>query len=118
MNSDAANWTPVTATGEADRAVHEYVIATDREGERHLACAKCGHSYGPYDRSYKYGAAYDEREVMFIPSQQDPSQYVDDKMVFRRFCCPQCLTQIATEIVRAEEPVFPEMQLTAPSATP
>ena len=55
---------------------------------------------------------------MFIPSQQDPSQYVDDKMVFRRFCCPQCLTQIATEIVRAEEPVFPEMQLTAPSATP
>ena len=112
---DGANTAPVRATGEPDRPVHEYVSATDRDGDRILACAKCGHGFGEYDRSYKYGSAYDEREVMFIPSAQDPSQYIDDKMVFRRFCCPGCQTQIASEIARAEDPVFPEMRLTAPA---
>ena len=125
LRSERKGWKPVQrpandgaaviATGEGDRAVHEYVVATDRDGKRRLACAGCGHDYGAYDQSYKYGAAYDEREVMFIPSQQDPAQYVDDKMVFRRFCCPQCQVQVATEIARANEPVFPEMRLTPPA---
>ena len=39
--------------------------------------------------------------------------FIDDDMVLRRFCCPGCKTQIAAEIARADEAIFPEMRLIA-----
>jgi N-methylhydantoinase B len=101
------------ATGAPDCAVHEYVIATDREGERILACISCGTRLCGYAGDYKSGALVDEGSVCLIPSAQDPSYYVDENIVFRRFCCPSCHVQLAAEIVRAEEPVTAEMRLSS-----
>ena len=112
----AAEGAPADATGAPDRFVHEYVIATERAGEMILACAKCGHRFCGYGGSYKLGALVDEGPVTRIPSAQDPSYYVDDSIVFRRYCCPGCHVQIAADITRADEAVFPEMRL-APVAS-
>jgi hypothetical protein len=54
-----------------------------------------------------------EEPVTALPSAPDPALFVDGGMVLRRFCCPGCRTQMATEIARAEEAIFPEMRLIA-----
>ena len=101
----------VDATGEPERLVHEYVVARDLDGHRVLACVKCGERLSGYSGSYKRGALMDEVPVTHIPSSPDPARYIDDVMVFRRFACPGCLTQLSTDIARAGEPIFPEMEL-------
>jgi N-methylhydantoinase B len=101
------------ATGEAPRLVHEYVRAADRNGERRLECAACGERLSAYDQSFKTGTLYVEEPVTALPSAPDPALFIDGGMVLRRFCCPGCKTQIATEIARAEEGIFPEMRLIA-----
>ena len=103
----------VPATGKAPRLVHEYVEAADLGGERVLQCAQCGERLSGYNQSFKAGTLYIEEPVTVIPSAPDPAQFVDQAMVLRRFCCPGCKTQIATEIACADEPIFPEMQLIA-----
>lgn len=99
------------ATGEPDRAVHEYVVATDRGDERVLACSKCGHSYCGYTDNYKDGALSHEGPVMLMPTAQDPSYYNDQPIVLRRYCCPGCHVQVSVEVVRADEPLLAEMIL-------
>ncbi len=100
------------ASGEPDRAVHEYVVATDRGDERVLACSKCGHSYCGYTDNYKAGALSHEGPVMLMPTAQDPSYYNDQPIVLRRYCCPGCQVQLSVEVVRADEPLLAEMMLT------
>ena len=128
LMSERAGWRPVPragsdngpaapATDAPDRFVHEYVVATQRAGKRVLACVKCGHEYCGYGGSYKSGALMDEVSVTHIPGAQDPSFYIDQPIVFRRYCCPGCRVLIATEIARADEAPFPEMRLdVSPSA--
>jgi N-methylhydantoinase B len=99
------------ATGEADRAVHEYVVASDRSGERVLACSQCGHTYCGYSENYKDGALSHEGPVMIMPTAQDPAYYNDQPIVLRRYCCPGCHVQVCAEVVRGDEPLLTEMIL-------
>jgi N-methylhydantoinase B len=103
------------ATGAPPRAVHEYVVARDEGEQRVLACAGCGHVLADYADNYKLGLLVDAGAVTMIPRVKDPSIFLDEDVQFRRFCCPGCQTLMATEIVRADEPVLDEMRLhTAP----
>ena len=111
---DGHNGAPVPATGEAPRLVHEYVQAADRGGERVLECANCGERLSAYDQSFKTGTLYVEEKVTALPGAPDPAQFLDDAMVLRRYCCPGCKTQIAAEIARGDEGIFPEMRLIPP----
>lgn len=97
------------ATGEPSRPVHEYVIARDSDRQRVLACSRCDSVLADYRGNYKTGMLMDEGPVTGIPGVQDPSRYVDDQFVFRRFCCPGCFVMAATELVRAGEPLVSEM---------
>ena len=96
--------------------MHEYVVALKRDGRAILACAGCGRELSAYDGSYKSGLLVHEGEVTLIPSAQDPRYYVDEHLVFRRYCCPGCHVQVAAEIVRADDPICSEMQLAASGA--
>lgn len=109
--TDSANNSIKPSTGEPDRAVHEYVVAADRNGERVLECSNCGHSYCGYFGNYKSGALCHEGPVMVIPTAQDPSYYNDQPIVLRRYCCPGCKVQISAEVVRADEPLLADMML-------
>lgn len=99
------------STGEPDRSVHEYVVARDHDGQRVLACARCDTVLCDYRGNYKLGLLVHEGPVTEIPGVRDPSEYIDDAIVFRRYCCPGCHVLAATEIVRADEPVLSEMEL-------
>ena len=41
----------------------------------------------------------------------DPATYVDDDLEFRRFYCPGCGTQLATELIEADRAPVHEVEL-------
>ena len=97
------------ATGEPSRRIHAYIAAIDQDGERVLACDKCGYRYCGYSGDYKAAALMDEASVTTIPSNVDPAYFVDEPIVLRRFCCPSCHVQVGAEVTKANEPVKAEM---------
>lgn len=99
------------SSGAADRMVHEYIVATERDGELVLACSECGQVYCGYSGNYKAAALCDEGAVTVMPTAQDPAYYIDQPIVLRRYCCPGCHTQICAEVVREGEPVLTEFKL-------
>lgn len=100
------------ATGEPTRAVHEYLVSRDDGDARVLACSKCDTVVGGYSDNYKRHCKWDESPITKIsPLVADPSYFVDDPVVFRRFCCPGCYVLLAVEIVHAAEPPVWDMRL-------
>lgn len=118
--AERENWTapnrldndpPVPATGERRRLVHAYIASADKDGERVLECDKCGHRYCGNDGDYKSAALLNEGSVTIIPSNVDPDDFVDEKIVLRRFCCPGCHVQVCAEVSKAAEPIQFEVRL-------
>jgi N-methylhydantoinase B len=105
------------ATREQPHKVHEYVIARDEGGERVLACSRCDHVLGDYCGNYKLGLLVDESEVTSIPLVRDPAYFIDEDVVFRRYCCPSCQVLMTTEVVRRNEPALAEMLFAPPTAS-
>jgi N-methylhydantoinase B len=103
------------ATGEPDRVVLDGIVACDRAGQRILACANCGERLSDYTGNYKAGLLVDEGPLTLVPRVPDPSYFLDDAMLFRRFCCPGCQTLLTNEIVREDEPIVDEFRLSDPS---
>ncbi len=97
------------ASNEPSQFVHEYVVARDEGEFRVLACSRCDHVLGDYRAEFKLGLLVHEGSATQIPTTSEPSEFLDEKIVFRRFCCPGCQLQMAVEIVREGEPFVPEM---------
>jgi N-methylhydantoinase B len=98
------------ATGEPERVVHEYLVAKDADGKRVLACSRCGHVVSDYRANYKTGLLTDTQPVTVIPHVIDPSYFLDDQMLLRRFCCPGCRVQMSVEVARDDEELFSEFK--------
>jgi N-methylhydantoinase B len=120
---DRAGWKPATellggaaqdpaseATGDDERSVHEYVVAKDVDGKRVLACSQCGHVLADYRSNYKLGLLADTQPVTLLPHVIDPSYFLDDTMLLRRYCCPGCRVQMSVELAREGEPIFSEFR--------
>ncbi|MDN5854708.1 MAG: acetone carboxylase subunit gamma, partial [Actinomycetia bacterium] len=97
------------ATGQPATSVHEYVVSRDHGDRRVLACASCDHVLGGYRDNYKFGLRVDQSPLDTLPRVEDPRALLDEDMVFRRYCCPQCQTLMTIEVARASEPVLAEM---------
>ena len=118
--AERASWRPgiaaqdvasKSATGEPPRSVHETIVTADHDGERVLACARCGHRYCGHGGNYKAAALLDEAPVTTIPSAADPAFFVDENWVLRRYCCPGCHVQVCAEVAQSDGPIEPEMAL-------
>ena len=107
--NDGSSTTP--ATGEPPRLVHAYIASVDHDGQRVLACDRCGHRYCGHTGDYKIAALMDVAPVTTIPSAVDPAHFVDEPLVLRRFCCPGCQVQVCAEVTKADEVVAAEMVL-------
>jgi N-methylhydantoinase B len=123
--ADRATWMPVTdiamepptkAAGDVALPVHEYIQAEDRDGVRVLACTRCGESLGGYCDNPKLRMKMLESPVTVIPTNPDPTQWLDDDMVLRRYCCPGCLVLMYTQVVRSDECHLADMKLTSPGS--
>jgi acetone carboxylase gamma subunit len=72
--------------------------------DRAYRCQRCEESLGPAAENYKLTALVEETEVSEANRHVgDPGLLVDEKMVFRRFYCPGCGTQLETEVARARD---------------
>ena len=119
MRIERASWrasgvnddSPMTAaTGEPSRLVHAYIASVDQDNERVLACDKCGHRYCGQGGDYKAAALMNDSPVTTLPSAADPTFYVDEPLVLRRFCCPGCHVQVGAEVTKTDEIVAAEMK--------
>ncbi|BBZ15637.1 hydantoinase B/oxoprolinase family protein [Mycobacterium branderi] len=100
------------ATGAPPRPVHEYLIERDEARHRVLACARCGVVLTDYRANYKLALLVEQADVSLIPTVGDPRVFLDEDMVFRRYCCPACQVLMSTEVVRAAEPALAEVLFT------
>ncbi len=99
------------ASGQPARHVHPAIVARDDAGQRVLACARCEHVLCDYRGDYRLGLLADPGPVTLIPAATDPSFFLDDEIVFWRFCCPGCHMLMSTQISRTGDPFVPEMRL-------
>ncbi len=81
-------------------------------GERKVACNYCSHvlSEGSADgQDYLGSLARYEGPVSMAGPQVSPdsSAYIDVKVVFRQYCCPNCFTAFFTEVVPAADEIRP-----------
>lgn len=69
-----------------------------------MACAHCGQRLGDSRISDTLSLArYDGPPAAAGPQvTSDASVYVDDDVVFRQYCCPNCWTAIYSSIVPAD----------------
>jgi N-methylhydantoinase B len=102
---------PTAATGAPERSVHEYVVDRDEGGERVLACARCGEVLADHAGNYKEGLLVGASSVEEIPLVSDPTEFLDQEVAFRRYCCPGCQVLMTCEVVRTEERLVEEMRL-------
>lgn len=106
---ETTGWQPDEAT---ELAVHEYVaLRRGADGSDVLVCRCCHRVLGAADRSYKEGLLVDQSPITSLPLVGDPARFLDDEMVFRRYCCPNCGVLMSTDIVRRGEPLLEEMVL-------
>ena len=72
-----------------------------------VVCRRCDETLCDADENYKLHALCERLPVEEAgPLVNDPAEYVDDDLEFRKFYCPGCATQLATELVETDlEPV-------------
>jgi N-methylhydantoinase B len=98
---------PVTG-GPADisagRRLDDNLVAVTDEGHPVVACAHCGQRLGdPRAGATLALARYDGPSTAAGPQvTSDPAAYVDDPVVFRQYCCPNCWTAVYSSIVPAD----------------
>lgn len=112
------SWTPVqareteqsAATGEADRSVHEYLVARDVDGDRKLACSSCGHVVSGFRDAYKSGLVSRDTDLGDLPGFIDPALMIDVPFTLRQYACPGCGTLMASEVVAVSEDPLDEVR--------
>src|SRR5215831_7985347 len=92
--------------------VTEYLDLVEIDGERHLACARCGQVLCRARENYKAHALRIDRPIQAAnPLIGDPQRFIDARVEFRQFCCPSCGGLIENEVCRAEDPLLHDIDL-------
>ncbi len=111
-----AETAPVPATGEPPRPVHEAMVSADLDGERALACERCGARICGYAEDFKrHVRMHEGPTTAIVGAAADPAERLDVEIVLRTYCCPGCSVLLAVEVARAEDEPWPDMKLLAPS---
>ena len=78
------------------------------------ACGHCGTGLGEVGSNYKDACILERHPVSASnPLIGEPSDFIDDKVEFRQFCCPGCGVQIDNEIAVAHDPVLCDIAIKA-----
>jgi acetone carboxylase gamma subunit len=94
------------------RQITEYLNLVELDGERWLACSRCGQPLGSVRENYKIRCERVDRPVMASNALVgEPQRFIDDTVHFRQFCCPTCGGLIENEVSRAQDPVLHDVEL-------
>ena len=98
---------------DGDRVQIGEAIEAVRHGPTmELSCMRCGFSFGDGTTNYKLSANVERSPVTEIPGVGDPERYgLADVIEFRRFYCPGCGVQVATELARPHDQPRWDVQL-------
>ena len=78
------------------------------------ACGHCATALGDVATNYKDACIREDHPVMASnPLIGEPSDFIDDTVNFRQFCCPGCGAQIDNEIAVERDPVLPDIAVSA-----
>ncbi len=98
--------------GELVLHASEYLAVRRNGSARHWACAKCAADLGPVEENYKLGCVRADRHVSESnPLIGEPSDHINDEVVFRQFYCPGCGTLIENEVSTASDPVLMDISI-------
>lgn len=74
-------------------------------GSGEYRCAKCNSTISTGSENYKNNCVVEEMPIEgFGPEFVETKKYLDDKVLFRMFYCPECATLLDTEIAREGDP--------------
>ena len=92
----------------ADHAIGPHLTV---DGET-ATCAECGETLGSITENLKAGLLVEEAPIEDAgPHYVDPERFVSEEMVFRRYYCPGCATQLFTESCKPSDEPVSEMEL-------
>lgn len=99
--------------GGTDSSVRRIVSAhLTMDGDRVVHCAECDSVLGPVADNYKRYCLRDDASLMAAnPLIAPPEHFVDEPMTFRRYFCPGCVTQVATEVAKVSDPPLHDLEL-------
>lgn len=89
--------------------IDDNVGYVEEGGKRKIACNYCSHVISENGQDYVGDLAHYEGPASMAGPQvaPDSSDYIDAKVVFRQYCCPNCFTAFFTEVVPAADEVSP-----------
>lgn len=77
-----------------------------------VVCRECDEALCGAEENYKLHVPVERSPLAEAgPMVNDPDEYVDDDLEFRRFYCPGCATQLATEVVETDRAPLHDKQL-------
>jgi acetone carboxylase gamma subunit len=86
--------------------VSETLEIREKGQARHICCRRCGHALAPAGKSWKPHAALSVQPVRAVAGS---SSAVDERVVFRRFSCPQCGGLLDSETALPEDPFLDDV---------
>lgn len=89
--------------------IDDNVGYVEEGGEHKIVCNHCSQMLSDNGRDYFKSLARYEGPVTMAGPQVEPdsSVYIDAKVVFRQYCCPNCFTAFYTEVVPVNEGTNP-----------
>lgn len=89
--------------------IDDNVGYVEEGGKRKVACNHCAHVLSGDGQDYLSSLARYEGPVSMAGPQIWPNSaaYIDAKVVFRQYCCPNCFTAFFTEVVPVDDEIEP-----------
>ncbi|MFS0735041.1 hydantoinase B/oxoprolinase family protein [Microbacterium jepli] len=93
------------ADGDFTEFIDENLAITGHDAAQLIACRQCGHEIARRGEDLASGLVVRDSDLpAAIPGMfAAPTEYVDRELVFRAFFCPECATQVRSEVVPADE---------------
>lgn len=107
---------PRGATEQKRLVLGEYIeLVVFQNGRALVQCRKCGQRLAEHGQNYLEGLAVWDSPVTTVPLVEKPENLIDDQMMFRRYLCPGCRTQVLAEIVREGDEPNPDAKVLLPA---
>lgn len=102
------------AKGRVVAQLSDNLSLRQARGTVRICCVKCAADLGPLGSNYKTSCEQIDREITAAnPNIGDWQRYIDERPVFRQFCCPGCGALIENEVARESDPVLWDTQIEA-----
>lgn len=88
-----------------------FTLGHAADGAAYVACAECGHRYGPATRDPKLRAVMTEKSIVDLSTLNDVGMV--DRLVARHYYCPSCALLFAVNVQQKGDPIMLEWSIDA-----